>query len=257
MLTQVQENKLKTILDGKVISNDEFTAFELTKLLRKSEYVMHSDVRDYVHTLMADYLALGEYKRETYSQDGWSAYRYSPNKPDTDSTDTDSTINSINSYLSGSSDSNSTVGLSGSAGTHGYNYSNGTSSDEEEDDDDVDDNGVAYEEDEISLFDIINCKFKVKSNNRVTLPQNIFGKKYQTIYTYLGENDELVVSATNNPEDTISSNKTRLHKTKLIGNNFRFTIDPFIDMYDQPSVVEVIDVDTNDSDIISVYLDIY
>lgn len=255
MLTQVQENKLKIILDGKVVSNDEFTAFELTKLLRKSEYVMHSDVRDYVHTLMADYLALGEYKRETYNQDGWSAYKYSPNKPVVDSTDIDSAIDSISNYLT---DSQNSVGTTNNVYASTGNSNSQSISDETDEDDDKNDNGIEYEdEDEDTLFDIINCKFKVRSNNRVTLPQNIFGKKYKTIYTYLGENDELVVSATDDPEDTISSNKTRLRKTKLIGNNFRFTINPYIDIYDQPSVVEVIDVDTNDSDIVSVYLDIY
>ena len=37
-------------------AQESFTAFDITKALRKSENVLHDDVRNLVHVLMQDYI---------------------------------------------------------------------------------------------------------------------------------------------------------------------------------------------------------
>lgn len=58
----------------------EFTAFDITKQIRDNvEFVEHKYVKDYVHTLMFDYIQRNEYTRTIVSSDdGWTAYKYIP-----------------------------------------------------------------------------------------------------------------------------------------------------------------------------------
>ena len=81
MLTQTQELIVKEIVDNKVSAKEQFTAFEVTKELRRTETdrVFHGDVRDHVHLLMEDYVQLNEYERNFHRDpNGWNAFMYSP-----------------------------------------------------------------------------------------------------------------------------------------------------------------------------------
>jgi len=264
MLTQIQQNKLKAILDGKVASVDEFTAFELTKLLRKSEYVMHSDVRDYVHSFMTDYISLGEYERTIYNQDGWSAYKYIPKQEtdsSTDSTSNDNTlIDNINDYFSDvdnsivTTDSDITTPrvIGATTGSYGIVTStNGTGGNQT--------TGNLFDDsDTRNLSDLISEEFKLQSNNRINISEKIIGTNVDTIYVYLDNSDMIVIT---NDILSVNSPKTRPHKISKSQKSFRFTLNPYISNHKKKSIdyniCEIQDVEEHSKGKFSLFLDVY
>jgi hypothetical protein len=77
MLNGIQEAKLITIIDALVTNNDSFTAFDLTKELRKTESVKHDDVKILTHHYMSKYDTI--YTKEQFSSpEGWDAIQYKP-----------------------------------------------------------------------------------------------------------------------------------------------------------------------------------
>lgn len=276
MLTQIQQNKLKTILDGKIASVDEFTAFELTKLLRKSEYVMHSDVRDYVHSFMTDYISLGEYERTVYDQDGWSAYKYIPKQEtdssidssidsSTDSSSNDSTlIDTINNYFSDvndsiiAPDSNTSAPrvIGATSGSFGIAGTSGTSSNKSSDDNDS--NSLFDDSDTRELSDLIGEEFRLQTNNRINIPEKVFGSNVNQIYVYLDNSDLIVVTT---DLSCITSAKTRPHKISKSQKAFRFTLNPYLSDHKKNSIdyniSEIQDVEEHSKGKFSLFLDVY
>lgn len=263
MLSQLQQNKLKTILDGKVVSQDEFTAFELTKLLRKSEYVMHSDVRDYVHMLMADYIGLGEYSREIYQEGNWSAYKYIPKQEtnsstdeDTDSVD-DTLINTINDYFSDvndsivSDDSTSTSPKTIGAKTIGATNDIFTASPKQS-------APLFDDSDTRELSNLIGEEFLLQTNNRINIPEKIIGPNIDEIYVYLDNSDLIVVTT---DISCVTSAKTRPHKISKSQKAFRFTLNPYLSSFKKKlidyNVSEIQDVEEHSKGKFSLFLDVY
>lgn len=237
MLNSHQKAKVTTLVDAKTIAQEEFTAFDITKVLRKTEPVTHRDVKEFVHNYMrTGELSTNDYRKELYNDpQGWQAWKYIPNLSDEDDCEDDCDCDCCHDSdvhccdIDEDEDDSGTnktqliqdafdilnniknAALKGIKGVMDDMNKKVTNTDS---DDSMDDTSVG------------NILIKLDAKGRITLSKKYFGSTlYPELYVYVDNDSKLVVTA---GDVTGSANNVRVVKFDTNRNGYRFTVPTYI-----------------------------